>query len=72
MIYQMKQKVAFGTKKSKYFVIGLYKHYEGREIFYTLRAKEASKSKRCHPVTIQQYKNVKLPEDPAMLCYYMQ
>ena len=72
LLYQMKKKVFFGKSKSKYFVISLFKHYEGGEIYYSLRAKEASKNKRCHPVTIQTYKNVKLPEDPAMLCYYMQ
>jgi hypothetical protein len=71
LIFRMKRKLAFGIIRSKYFVISLYKHFEYGEMYYSLTAKECSKSKRCHPVATQTYTNVKLPEDSAMLSYYM-
>jgi hypothetical protein len=52
LIYQMKMKLPLGTTKHKFFVVSLFKHFQGGEIFYSLRARETSKSKRCHPVVI--------------------
>ena len=53
LIYSFKRRISYGNRgQGKYFVISLFKHFEDGVSYYTLRAQENSKSKRCHQVTI--------------------
>jgi hypothetical protein len=62
---------------AKCFIVELYKHQEfveGKDAgqYYTLRAKENKKSRSCQKQVVTQYREVRLPDDTALLCYYMQ